>query len=487
MPQVLASGVKKSSEVLDQTFDRLQKLISQLEIHGESILQEDVNQKFLRSLSPEWNTHTIVWRNKPEIDTLSLDDLYNNLKIYELEVKGTSSSSTNTQNVAFVQPNSPQLDNEDLQQIHPDDLEEMDLRWQMAMLTMRARRFLKNTRRKLTVNGLQGTKKTGIGRTQEGLCQWRQLLLMLWCLVMVLVMSDQAEEGPTNFALMAYSSISSNSEVSTDSNCLESVEARLLVYKKNEFVYEEDIKVLKREIHLREVAITELRRKKPDLSFSGLKEFVNEPIVSEPTVSDSEEENVPQPKVEKKIVKPSFAKIEFVKPKGKTDRKTAKQVDCKKVNQKQFQNTKPIWNNANRVNHENFAKKTHLCAKKNMVSRAVLMKSGLVSINTARQNISKTAVSVNTARQVNTTHPKIIINNARPMSYLSKNAHSTVKRPIHKNIAFKNSNFNQRVNTVRDKNVNAARPKAVVNTARPKAVVNDVKRNHVNVVKASAC
>nr|GFC52169.1 ribonuclease H-like domain-containing protein [Tanacetum cinerariifolium] len=36
-------------------------------------------------LSPEWNTHTIVWRNKPEIDTLSLDDLYNNLKIYEPE------------------------------------------------------------------------------------------------------------------------------------------------------------------------------------------------------------------------------------------------------------------------------------------------------------------------------------------------------------------------------------------------------------------
>ncbi|GKD51746.1 hypothetical protein Tco_1280722 [Tanacetum coccineum] len=107
---------------------------------------------------------------------------------------------------------------------------------------------------------------------------------------------DQAEEGLTNFALIAYSSTSSNSEVSTDSNCsssclesvkilkdqngqllkdlraskvnaityktcLESVEARLLVYKKNESVYEEDIKVLKREIYLREVAITELRRK----------------------------------------------------------------------------------------------------------------------------------------------------------------------------------------------------------------------------------
>ncbi|GKG27920.1 hypothetical protein Tco_0406247 [Tanacetum coccineum] len=61
---------------------------------------------FLRSLLPEWNTHTIVWRNKPEIDTLSLDDLYKNLKIYEPEVNGTSSSSTNTQNIAFVSSNS---------------------------------------------------------------------------------------------------------------------------------------------------------------------------------------------------------------------------------------------------------------------------------------------------------------------------------------------------------------------------------------------
>ncbi|GJS15505.1 putative ribonuclease H-like domain-containing protein [Tanacetum coccineum] len=194
-----------SSEMLDQTFDRLQKLVSQLELLGETISQEDVNQKLLRSLSPEWNTHVVVWRNKTDLDTMSMDDLYNNLKVYEPEVKGMSSSSSSTQNMAFVsssnnnnsstngavstaqavntangvsaantqvnasnidnlsdavicaflasQPNNPQLAHEDLQQIHPDDLEEMDLRWQMAMLTMRARRFLKNTGRKLTING----------------------------------------------------------------------------------------------------------------------------------------------------------------------------------------------------------------------------------------------------------------------------------------------------------------------------------------------
>ncbi|GKC20329.1 putative reverse transcriptase domain-containing protein [Tanacetum coccineum] len=140
-----------SSKVLDQTFDRLQKLISQLEIHGITISQEDVNQKFLRSLSPEWNTHTIVWRNKPEIYTLSLDDSYNNLKIYEPGSKGHQAQAQTYK----TQPNSPQLDNEDLQQIHPGDLEEMDLRWQMAMLTMRARRFLKNTKRKFSVNGTE--------------------------------------------------------------------------------------------------------------------------------------------------------------------------------------------------------------------------------------------------------------------------------------------------------------------------------------------
>ncbi|GKB37877.1 hypothetical protein Tco_0882819 [Tanacetum coccineum] len=98
---------------------------------------------------------------------------------------------------------------------------------------------------------------------------------------------------------------------------------------------------------------------------------------------------------------------------------------------------KPIWNNAQRVNHQNFAKKTHPCAYKNLVPRAVLMKSGLVSINTARQNISKTAVLVNIARQVNVAHSKTTVNAARPMSYLSKTAHSIIKRPIHKNTTFK--------------------------------------------------
>ncbi|GJW11546.1 ribonuclease H-like domain-containing protein [Tanacetum coccineum] len=68
----------------------------------KKLSQEDVNKKLLRSLSPEWNTHAVVWRNKVDLDTMSMDDLYNNLKVYKPEVKGMSSSSSSTQNMGFV-------------------------------------------------------------------------------------------------------------------------------------------------------------------------------------------------------------------------------------------------------------------------------------------------------------------------------------------------------------------------------------------------
>ncbi|GKD01204.1 hypothetical protein Tco_1171478 [Tanacetum coccineum] len=84
-----------SSETMDQTFDRLQKLISRLEIQGEVITQEDMNLKLLRSIPSEWKTHALIWRNKEEIETISLDDLYNNLKIYKPELAGSSSTSQN--------------------------------------------------------------------------------------------------------------------------------------------------------------------------------------------------------------------------------------------------------------------------------------------------------------------------------------------------------------------------------------------------------
>nr|GFC22501.1 ribonuclease H-like domain-containing protein [Tanacetum cinerariifolium] len=100
------------SEGLDKTYDRFQKLISQLVIHGEVISQEDENLKLLRSLPPAWNTHTMIMRNKSDLDTLSMDDLYNNLKVYEVEIKGQSSSSPNSQNVVFVSSDNTSSTNE---------------------------------------------------------------------------------------------------------------------------------------------------------------------------------------------------------------------------------------------------------------------------------------------------------------------------------------------------------------------------------------
>nr|GFA41986.1 hypothetical protein [Tanacetum cinerariifolium] len=99
-----------------------------------------------------------------------------------------------------------------------------------------------------------------------------------------------------------------------------------------------------------------------------------------------------------------------------------------------------------------------------MASRTVQLKSGIV--NTARQKNLKTIVLVNTARQVSTALPKSTVNAARQMSYLSKSAQSSVKIPIHKKTTFNNSNFNQKVNTVRSKTVNTARPKVVVNVVQ---------------------
>ncbi|GJR59772.1 ribonuclease H-like domain-containing protein [Tanacetum coccineum] len=106
-----------------------------------------------------------------------------------------------------------------------------------------------------------------------------------------------------------------------------------------------------------------------------------------------------------------------------------------------------------------------------MVPKAVLMRSSLVSLTTARL--------------VNTAQPKTTVNNARPMTNVFNKAHSTARIPINKNTTFKNGNLNKRVNIVKDKNVNTVKPKAVVNTTRPKAVLNAVKGNHVKAVKAS--
>ncbi|GJT72438.1 hypothetical protein Tco_1031724, partial [Tanacetum coccineum] len=172
-------------EGLDKAYDRFQKLLSLLEVHGAAVFNEDANKIFLRALHSSWNNVALIMRNKASKDDLDIDDLYNNLKVFEADIKGSSGSSSNSQNVAFLftedtnsinevntangvstvaghssqgqasslsytndliflffanQSNSQQLDDEDLEQIDHDDLKEMGLKWQVFMLSLRVKR-----------------------------------------------------------------------------------------------------------------------------------------------------------------------------------------------------------------------------------------------------------------------------------------------------------------------------------------------------------
>ncbi|GJU21996.1 putative ribonuclease H-like domain-containing protein [Tanacetum coccineum] len=191
-----------STESLDSIFNRLQKIVSRIAILGVVITQEDLNSKFLRSLPPEWNTHVVVWMNKANIETMSIDDLYNNFKIVEQDVKKSVGASSGAQNLAFMtapstsstndvntanlayevstvspninttcpqvstanfsdntvyafvgeNPNGSNLLQQDLEQIHKDDLEAMDLKWQFSLLSMRAKRYFQRTGKKIFIN-----------------------------------------------------------------------------------------------------------------------------------------------------------------------------------------------------------------------------------------------------------------------------------------------------------------------------------------------
>nr|GEW76240.1 hypothetical protein [Tanacetum cinerariifolium] len=218
----------------------------------------------IENLPSKWKTHTLIWRNKADLDEQSLDDLFNNLKIYEAEVKGSFTSGQNTQNIAFVssnntdstnesvsavpsvssasskatvsilpnvdslsdaviysffasQSNSLQLDNEDLKQIDPDDLEKMDLKWPMAMLTMRSRRFLKRTGRNLGANGTNTIgNKEAPKRTVPVEVSTSTALVSQCDAVGGYDWSFQAEEELITYALMAYASSGSSSSSGSD-------------------------------------------------------------------------------------------------------------------------------------------------------------------------------------------------------------------------------------------------------------------------------
>nr|GEW26354.1 putative reverse transcriptase domain-containing protein [Tanacetum cinerariifolium] len=226
----LKFNTQKDAKTLMEVIEkRLQKLISQLEILKESLSQEDINLKFLRSLTSEWRTHTLIWRNKTDLEEQSLDDLFNRLKIYEAKVKSSSYTSTFIQNIAFVSSSNTDSTNEPISaaasvsvisakipvSIDADDLEEMDLKWLMAMLIVRARRFLQKTGRNLGANG-----PTSMGFDMSKVECYNCHRKGHFARECSYDWSFQAEEEPTNYALMAFSSSSSSSDNELRDNAL---------------------------------------------------------------------------------------------------------------------------------------------------------------------------------------------------------------------------------------------------------------------------
>ncbi|KAJ9535203.1 hypothetical protein OSB04_un001716 [Centaurea solstitialis] len=166
------------NETMTQTFDRFNKIIGELATVGVKMDNDDINRKFLTSLGDEWTMYTISYRQSDNLDLKDLDDLYNDLRIFEKEVEakrkpigyshntalfsdstanessGTASCTKTDQGheqifeALLANQSTMPLMTEDLDQINADDLEEMDLKWQMAMITVRMNRFMKRTGRK---------------------------------------------------------------------------------------------------------------------------------------------------------------------------------------------------------------------------------------------------------------------------------------------------------------------------------------------------
>nr|GEY81682.1 ribonuclease H-like domain-containing protein [Tanacetum cinerariifolium] len=318
-------------------------------------MYENFNAPSTESLDSIFNRLQKI-RHKYDLDTINIDDLYKNFIIVEQEVKRTvsSSSSSGSLTMAFLsspsstnevntlvfndatvyvflanQPNGSQLVHEDLEQIHEDDPEEMDLKWQLALLSMRVRRYFQQTGKKITINGSDtaGYDKTKVEcfncpkmghfareckspRNQESRPRnqdsSRKTVNVEDTSSKAMVEIDGVgldwsymadDEVPTNMALMAFSDSKVQNSKTYSNTCLKSFETlktqydnlriefnkfefdlatykiglafvkeQLIFYKKNMVVFYDQIAVLKRDASFRGSEITAL-----DLQIEKLK------------------------------------------------------------------------------------------------------------------------------------------------------------------------------------------------------------------------
>ncbi|GJV95403.1 putative ribonuclease H-like domain-containing protein [Tanacetum coccineum] len=518
---------------------KMQKnVLNQLEVHGAAILNEDANQKFLRALPLSWNNIALIMRNKEGIDELYIDDLYNNLKVFKDDIKGYSSqgqasSSSYTNDLMFSffanQSSGPQLDDEDLKQIDHDDLEEMDLKWQVAMLSVRVKRGhfargCKALRNQGNMNGDVGyrsrdnTRRTVPVETSDALVVQDNAFIMQdrlgydWSYI--------AQDEPTEFALMAYTLGSelfdkqrqtlskANLEIVAYQLGLESVEAHQISSKdKTGLGYGDQLNEndssgselfnsvfdnrssdgddnqtnnrFKKDNGYHAVPPPVTRNYMPplaNLSFAGLDDSVYRLTTNKTSASVSQGEtiitppsntNVEMPRSEdsQTTVKPCFKKIEFTKARNEPVKSDKQAVKPRMVTQ----------------------------SPKRMPKESVLGKgTGHREVrpiwnNTQRINHQNkfvpTAVltrsgriPVSTAKQyVNTATPKNRVNVSKSKINTFPKSHSPIRRPFYKSTVLNTRVSKVKVNTVKVNGVNTAGQSAVYT----------VKGNRVTAVKAS--
>ncbi|GKA56671.1 hypothetical protein Tco_0755743 [Tanacetum coccineum] len=492
----------------------LKQQFESFSIHGAGVSTEDANQKFLRSLPVSWSQVSLIMRTKPGVDTLSFDDLYNNLKVFESNIKVSIASSSRTQNVAFVSSESTNSTNDVStaygvstssgynSQKEGSSSYTDELKNGFEMASGHDFHQIEEVLQEYTGRKLQFDAKEPVGfdKTKEP-----KALVTLdgegidW--------TSYAEDEQENFALMAYSNLGSDTKMSTRDKSRSSDVEDSLVYDR--FAKFEGM-------HAVPPPMTgNYMPPKSDLGIDNVEtlESVLEPVVVEPKVvrqpkvwsdapiieeyeSYSDDEYVIEPSKEQE--KPSFAFVNTFKH-VKTPRETVKEKNtCSpspKVNKRD-------WNGSmskrlglgygfskkacfvcgsfshliryNDFHEKRMAKQVELnkqkvnTARQNPFSQAAET-STAKKVNTARQNPFSQVAETSTTRKVNTAGP--IVNEIRLRNNFYK-SHSPIRRPFNKSTVPKAKFKNNKVNTVGDKTISAIRETAVEASAsynwRPK-------------------
>ncbi|GJT69875.1 hypothetical protein Tco_1029161, partial [Tanacetum coccineum] len=451
----------------------------------EGVSTEDANQKFLRSLPSSWSQVSLVMRTKPGVDSLSFDDLYKNLRVFKSDVKVSTGSSSSAQNVAFVSSERTNSTN--------------DVSTAYGVSTSSGYNSQRENSSSYTVELIRDGPEMASGHdfneTEE------------------VLQGDRKKAVTGHFARECRSKGNQDIKRRDAGNTgYKAKDNRRRPGKQEELKalvtlgWSSDVE--DSHVHDRFANVEGMYAVPPPMTGNYIppgpdrdvddsmqpKVWSDAPIIEE-YESDSDDEYVIQPSKEQK--KPSFVFVNTVKhvkthretikeqntysPSHKADKRDwnglmskrlglgygltkkacfvcssfshlirdydfhkkriAKQVELNKKKGKGTgqEENRQVWNNVQRLNHQN-----------KFVPKALLTKTGIFPVNTARQNLSSQAATTSTAKKVNTTRP--IVNEIRPRNYFYK-SHSPIRRPFNRTTAPKEKISNQKVNTAEVKAV----------------------------------